>query len=1462
MRDLIDEHLQYHWGVLGGYGISSLTALGQLDIDGNVLPQPGIAIPGTDLISGRLFFRDAALPGGRPPLSGTGSVIRVIPGSAIQAGLFEARDGQNVEVDVAYWAADEIRIAAGSRIVINHSQLYLTLLCRHLVVGDDVVFTWERPAATTLPPFGENVPPDMRKPPKPPQDMADVRANPGPGRSGIAGLPGGRGDNGAGAPIVEMWVLEMEGSPQIVLPGQAGFPGGTGQDGGDGGDGPIGLPEEWSFGFCAKARGAGGDGGAPGRSGDGGQGGDGGHGGRFTLYAPQPVLDTYAQGFYIDTAGGVGGPGGRPGIPGVGGAGGPRGYGRICQPLRESGNDWMGGLHGDPRHGQVGAAGQAGSPGEHFDRSTSFYAINRAAFEQKATEPAIVDVQPKQVRAGERVDITGARLDAGDSIVVDDVAIPTVVQPDGLSAFGDVPADARAGRRTVRVVRPNGLKSNPATVTVLLHVDSVAPTPRLRPGAEATITGSGFVEPLRVYLNGQEMPDVAVLDPHTAAFMVVRPAGITSDETGERTDLSLTIGEAGIPPSNSVPVLLDTVRVLVVGDSVLWGQGLVEDEKIHTLVGTVLSEREGNVAVYPTVLAHSGAIVGRAGRSGSPAADGEVPWDYPTILDQTAVAVRDPSTIDVILLNGGINDIGVDSILDPSGDIPTLARTIDAACYTAMVPVLVRLLNTFDNCLILVFGYYQIVSSASRTGILPKLLEALGLSSWPVLPADALEAIISRSRLFAQRSASALEAAVDTANSIGGSTRVAFVPSPIEEENAVLAPRSMLWGIDESGQPEDVKVAGRRRTACAAAYGGSSLLRLRCEYASIGHPTPEGAQQIAAAGAAVLNALEVGAAWPDPPPLADGVMLGVAASAMQVEGNLMNDWEDAFSDANWAKDKRATVRGDDPIAKYEVAGPGIGHSNLDVLSADLDRLQSLGVNAYRFSFEWSRLQPVRPADLHSVSDDEFDPAGLAYYHEVVNRLLARGMTPIVTLNHFSLPKWVSTVPKNALEVLDEDSEYNRSLRGWSSDDALLAWKSYVSFVAQEFDNVPYWLTLNEPVGSMLALGYIAGVWPPGHQALVGTEPDPKEVYFRLLRAHVSAYDAIKAIRPEAQVGWAHAMLKVDRTMYASPVTGDHSASAHQMDYVLNWHSLNALIDGNLDVAIEHLERNRDFLDDPGRDALLGTAGVWHPRMDFVGVNYYRRVYAYHFAPLAATRAPWLGGKFTNSLEGSDEPHGLLNDLGWEINPAGLCELLGELNSRYDIPLLVTENGVPEADDRYRAPSIVAHLGEVQRAVSAGARVLGYLYWTGVDNWELADGYSTEARFGLLRVDRGRGRKNAFGSRYITEGALAFSSLASTRSASPVEHVFGSLSADGGSVRPPEASLGYLEGQIEGGSELGLLFLPSRNERWIGYPIADESVVEQAGECGEGRRRRFGVECRAGSGLLGKLVRRDVDWNGR
>ncbi|MEO7020815.1 MAG: family 1 glycosylhydrolase [Ktedonobacteraceae bacterium] len=526
---------------------------------------------------------------------------------------------------------------------------------------------------------------------------------------------------------------------------------------------------------------------------------------------------------------------------------------------------------------------------------------------------------------------------------------------------------------------------------------------------------------------------------------------------------------------------------------------------------------------------------------------------------------------------------------------------------------------------------------------------------------------------------------------------------------------------------------------------------------------------------------------------------GIATAAHQVEGNLLhNDWTHFTTTPAIVERVNALSRlGPGKLTvELQPAEEALLHGELETFLHDLARAKLLGVNAYRLSIEWSRLQPT---------PDAFDDLAMTeYYLPAIRAMKAAGIEPVITLAHMTLPLWVMTPPVTSKRMLGflgpkvasrKDAGFQASLRGWENPvtiDKFLVMVQYVIEACKD-EGVRYWITFNEPVASMIGIGYLAGIWPPGF-SLEGALA--KKVYFNVLRAHVRTYDLIKQLEPNASVGIAHAMF------YCKPSTGRSPFSPRdvtkQVDYFYNEHFLNSLTSGRVDVSIHYKKARRIY---QKSDRFFGIPSAeWKSKLDFIGMNYYRGVYVYPVLPMVWL-APFVGGAFTEDLTGRDEPFGLLNDLGWEIYPEGLYKILKRVHTDYGLPLMVTENGMPEVEDHNRSAYLVAHLEQVQRAQAEGITVLGYFYWSLIDTFEWSYHYIPQSRFGLFTVDRET--LNAKGEhswrRRSTEGALAMRFLAHGGDLSQAAERFGSITDVGDKVTLPTKSpgglwLGTLDGQ--------------------------------------------------------------------
>jgi beta-glucosidase len=395
-----------------------------------------------------------------------------------------------------------------------------------------------------------------------------------------------------------------------------------------------------------------------------------------------------------------------------------------------------------------------------------------------------------------------------------------------------------------------------------------------------------------------------------------------------------------------------------------------------------------------------------------------------------------------------------------------------------------------------------------------------------------------------------------------------------------------------------------------------------------------------------------------------GFLWGTATAAHQVEGgNANNQWWD------WEQQPGRIRNGDrsgDACGWWRDPEP------------DLDRAAALGQNAHRLSIEWSRIEP---------RDGVFDDAALARYRDLLQALRRRGLEPMVTLHHFTNPRWLE------------------QRGGWLHADTPQRFGRFAArAVAALGDLCRLWCTINEPM-VYATQSFLLGVWPPG----VKDVRLAFRVAVALLHGHTAAADAIHQHDSQAKVGIVHHLRLFDP---ASRAPQDRVVAAAQ-DYLFNGVLLHAIRTGRLLPPLGN-----------GLSAIRGLRGS----CDFLGLNYYTRDYVAFDARLPNEM---FGRRFTPSgapqsdLLGDGKAYG-------EIYPEGLYRALRRVG-QLGLPIYVTETGLPDAADDRRPRFLLGHLAAVHRAIQEGVDVRGVFLWTLVDNFEWSEGWGL--RFGLYALDQ-------------------------------------------------------------------------------------------------------------------------------
>ena len=361
------------------------------------------------------------------------------------------------------------------------------------------------------------------------------------------------------------------------------------------------------------------------------------------------------------------------------------------------------------------------------------------------------------------------------------------------------------------------------------------------------MSGNGFPATARVFVDDQPQPGVTVVNTDTVTFSLAFPA---HPQPSRIANVSLVLADG--TPSNAVPLGLQGGDVVVLGDSIAWGQGLLEPQKWSSVVFQKWQTMLG-AAAEMTMLAHSGAVIGVGDATPFGPLDGEVPTSYPTILQQVGDYRGPTERVGLVLVNGGINDCNVRIILSPTATDDELTGLAAHRCGTDMGLLLDAVVAQFPLALICVVGYYPLVSKETFTRLTGPVVQAsllsLGLPAAVLgaLTSLELEAIGDRCAVWA---AEANRQLADAAAARTSAQRtVVFADPGFSAQNAVGASRTLLFGLNNDLSLQD-PVAGARQGVCHLAGGRTD--ELECDNASIGHPTASGASQIASA---VISAL-------------------------------------------------------------------------------------------------------------------------------------------------------------------------------------------------------------------------------------------------------------------------------------------------------------------------------------------------------------------------------------------------------------------------------------------------------------------------------------------------------------------------------------------------------------------------------------------------------------------------------
>jgi len=324
-------------------------------------------------------------------------------------------------------------------------------------------------------------------------------------------------------------------------------------------------------------------------------------------------------------------------------------------------------------------------------------------------------------------------------------------------------------------------------------------------------------------------------------------------------------------------------------------------------------------------------------------------------------------------------------------------------------------------------------------------------------------------------------------------------------------------------------------------------------------------------------------------------------------------------------------------------------------------------------------------------EGKFIEAELKHYLDVILTLRSRNIEPVVTLHHFTNPIWFS------------------KSGGWENRRSVARFLRYCDFLTRSLAKyIHYWITINEP-WVYISHAYIFGVWPPKVKSYLKA----KVVENNLVSAHIKAYRLIHKIYKELNI--LEPSLSIAQNMLSFVPCTQNLKNRFAAFLRDKWYNL-----GFLDRIMRY------------------------KTLDFIGVNYYARQ--------LVELQKWGIANLAGDVCKNNHHPVKKNSLGWDIYPQGLYEILLKLK-KYDLPIIITENGICTLDDNLRWDYIYAHLKNIHLAMEKGVPVTGYLYWSLMDNFEWDKGFGP--RFGLIDIDY-----NTY-KRTVRQSAIKFGQVCKT-----------------------------------------------------------------------------------------------------
>lgn len=398
---------------------------------------------------------------------------------------------------------------------------------------------------------------------------------------------------------------------------------------------------------------------------------------------------------------------------------------------------------------------------------------------------------------------------------------------------------------------------------------------------------------------------------------------------------------------------------------------------------------------------------------------------------------------------------------------------------------------------------------------------------------------------------------------------------------------------------------------------------------------------------------------------------------------------------------------------------------------DIARMAEMGLKTYRFSIAWTRIYPQ--------GNGKVNETGLAFYDNVINECLKYGIEPMVTIYHWDMPQ--------ALED---------AYHGWENPQIIEDFVTYAVTLFERYgDRVKYWITMNEQ-NIFTSMGWMEGLHPPG-------KTDQLKLFYQVNHhanvAHARSVLELKKRFPHAMVGASFAF----SPCYAIDCRPENAMAKADFDDLRNYWWLDIYGYGRYPKSAMKYLKSIDCAPDITADEMQDIRQA-ASLIDFMGVNYYQTAVAEYndiYGVGANHEVNTTGEKGTAKISGVPglyknpaNPYLKTTDWDWTIDPMGIRMCCRTITSRYDLPIIISENGLGAFDkleedktihDPYRIEYLRAHIAELKKAVADGCEVLAYCTWSCTDLLSWLNGY--QKRYGFIYVEREEDDASATLNRY-------------------------------------------------------------------------------------------------------------------